>query len=108
MPYAIHIPDSSLALMEELPRRTRACIHLTLSRIAEMAPHWPLDDLRWERLARRDSEGLHFYVDGCCIQLMLEAASKRVTVTEIGRILVHLPAELLGGEKALAASLVGH
>ncbi|HEX8703663.1 MAG TPA: hypothetical protein VF815_32805 [Myxococcaceae bacterium] len=106
MPYALHIPDALFSMMEELPRRTCASIHLTLSRIAELAPHWPLDDLRWERLARHDDEGLHFYVDGCCIRLNLDVAAQCVTVTEIGRILVHLPAELLRLERAPEASVV--
>jgi len=106
MPYTIYIPDAVFSLMEELPRRTCASIHLTLSRVAELAPHWPLDDLRWERLAQHDEEGLHFYVDGCCIRLELDAASQCLTVREIGRILVHLPAELLQLERGPLASPV--
>ena len=106
MSYAIHIPDALFSMMEELPRRTCASIHLALSRMAEMAPCWPLDDLRWERLAQRDSEGLHFYVDGCCIRLELDAAAQCLAVREIGRILVHLPAGLLGLEQAPVASAV--
>jgi hypothetical protein len=106
MPYTIHIPDSLFSMMEELPRHTRASIHLTLSRIAELAPEWPLDDLRWERLARRDAEGLHFYVDGCCVQLELEAATQCLAVREIGRVLVHLPAGLLNLENNSVASAV--
>lgn len=106
MPYAIDIPDTVFSMMEELPRRTCACIHLTLSRMAELAPDWPLDDLRWERLAQRDSEGLHFYVDGCCIRLKLDPAAQCLSVREIGRILVHLPAGLLPLEQSTGASAV--
>jgi hypothetical protein len=106
MPYAIHIPDTLFSMMEELPRRTRASIHLTLSRMAEMASHWPLEDLRWERLARRDDAGLHFYVDGCCLRLELDAQRQRLTVREMGRILVHLPAELIAAEHVPAAPAV--
>src|SRR5688572_5306923 len=106
MPYAIQIPDALFALMEELPRRTRASIHLTLSRLADVAPIWLRDDLRWERLAHRDKEGLHFYVDGCCIRLELDAQARCLTVREIGRILVHLPAELMGLKQAPQASPV--
>jgi hypothetical protein len=106
MPYTIHIPDSLLAMMEELPRRTRASIHLTLARMVELAPHWEPGDLRWERLARRDNEGMHFYVDGCCIRLGLDPAARCLAVREIGRILVHLPAELLCMEQPRAASAV--
>jgi hypothetical protein len=106
MSYAIHIPDSLFAMMEELPRRTCASIHLTLSRMAEVAPYWPLEDMRWERLAQRDTEGLHFYVDGCCIRLELDDGAECLTVREIGRVLVHLPAELLGLEQAPLGSAV--
>jgi hypothetical protein len=106
MPYTIHIPDALFTMMEELPRRTFASIHLTLSRMAELGPHWPPGDLRWERLAQRDTEGLHFYVDGCCIRLELDAAQQRLSVREIGRILVHLPAELLPGQRNPGASAV--
>jgi len=106
MSYAIHIPNALFSMMEELPRRTCASIHLALSRMAEMAPYWPLDDLRWERLARRDSEGLHFYVDGCCVRLELDEAQQRLSVREIGRILVHLPAGLLALEQTPVATAV--
>ncbi|HLL00579.1 MAG TPA: hypothetical protein VK539_08345 [Myxococcaceae bacterium] len=106
MPYSIHIPNMLFSMMEELPRRTCASIHLTLSRMAELAPEWPLDDPRWERLARRDAEGLHFYVDGCCVRLELEAATQCLSVREIGRVLVHLPAGLLNLESTSVASAV--
>jgi len=106
MPYAIHISDALFSMMEELPRRTAASIHLTLSRLAELAPHWPLDDPRWERLAQHDAEGLHFYSDGCCIRFELDGATQRLTVREIGRILVHLPAELLRLKRTSVASAV--
>ncbi len=106
MPYAIHIPDSLFAMMEELPLRTRASIHLALSRMAELAPSWPLEDMRWERLAQRDNEGLHFYVDGCCIRLERDDEVQCLTVREIGRILVHLPAGFLGAEGTTVASPV--
>jgi hypothetical protein len=106
MSYAIHVPDSLFSMMEELPRRTCASIHLTLSRLAEVAPYWPLDDMRWERLAQRDNEGLHFYVDGCCVRLERDDAAQCLTVREIGRILVHLPAGLLSMESTAVASPV--
>lgn len=104
MPYSIHIPNSLFSMMEELPRRTCASIHLTLSRMAELAPDWPPDDPRWERLARRDSEGLHFYVDGCCVRLELNAGARCLSVREIGRVLVHLPAGLLNQERSAVTS----
>ncbi|HEX5746741.1 MAG TPA: hypothetical protein VFZ09_10875 [Archangium sp.] len=96
MPYAIELPDHLFALMEELPERTCATIHLMLARIAELAAHWPLDDARWKQLAYQDEQGLRFYAQGCCVQLYLDAEARRVVVRGIGRVLVRLPYALLG------------
>ena len=96
MPYVIELPDHLFALMEELPERTRATIHLMLARIAELAAFWPLDDARWNQLAYQDEQGLRFYAQGCCVQLSLDEESRRVVVRGIGRVLVRLPHELLG------------
>jgi hypothetical protein len=98
MSYAIELPDHLFALMEELPQRTRATIHLMLARIAELAPVWPPDDERWKQLAYQDEQGLRFYAQGCCVQLCLDAETRRVVVRGIGRVLVRLPYELLGSD----------
>jgi hypothetical protein len=102
MTYTIEIPPMLVALMEELPRRSCAAIYSTLGRIAELAPVWPLDDLRWERLVQRDKEGLHFYADSCCVRFHLLPEVHALQVREIGRILVHLPVGL-----SLGQNLVG-
>ena len=98
MSYAIHLPDHLFSLMDSLPRRTAATIHLMLARIAELAAHWPSDDWRWKQFAYPDDQGLRFYVHGCCVRFWLEPESRRVVVHELGRILVHLPSERLDFE----------
>jgi hypothetical protein len=105
MTYTIDIPPVLAALMEELPRRSRAAIYSTLDRIAELAPVWPLDDLRWECLVQRDREGLHFYSDGCCVRLRLLPEVQTLQVREIGRILVHLPVGFSLGQNLVGSSV---
>jgi hypothetical protein len=103
MPYIIDIPPVVATLLEELPRRSCAVIYSTLERIAEVAPVWPLDDLRWERLVQRDKEGLHFYVDGCCVRIYLHPTAHRLQVREIGRIIVYLPVGLSIGQNLVGS-----
>jgi hypothetical protein len=98
MPYVIELPDHLFALMDELPRSTCATIHLMLARIAELAAIWSPDDERWKQLTYQDEQGMRFYVQGCCVQLCLDAETKRVVVRGIGRVLVRLPHELLVSE----------
>ncbi|HZH15425.1 MAG TPA: hypothetical protein VE057_13825 [Archangium sp.] len=95
MSYAIDLPDHLFALMDELPRRTCATIHLVLARIAELAALWAPDDGRWKQFVYQDDQGLRFYVHGCCVRLWLDSEAKRVVVCGIGRVLVRLPHELL-------------
>jgi hypothetical protein len=95
MSYAIELPDHLFALMDDLPRRTCATIHLMLARIAELAEFWPPDDERWKQFAYQDDQGLRFYAHGCCVQLCVDSEAKRVVVRGIGRVLVRLPHELL-------------
>jgi hypothetical protein len=100
MPYTIDIPSPLLALMEELPLRTCSSIYGTLERIGTLAELWPQDDERWGLLARTDGEGLCFYADGCCVRVELRPEERRLVAREIGRVLVHLPAQ--GFEEGLA------
>jgi len=98
MSYSIHLPEDLVSLLEALPRRTCATIHLMLARIAELAVHWPPEDWRWEQFAYHDDHGLRFYVQGCCVRFCLEPETRRVVVRGLGRVLVRLPSELLDFE----------
>ncbi|HEX8818780.1 MAG TPA: hypothetical protein VF794_02545 [Archangium sp.] len=93
MSYAIDLPDHLFSLMDLLPRRTCATIHLMLARIAELATLWPPDDWQWEQFAYHDDQGLRFYVQGCCVRFSLDPETRRVVVRELGRVVVHLPSE---------------
>jgi hypothetical protein len=95
MAYVIDLPDHLFALMDELPRRTCATIHLMLSRIAELAALWSPDDERWKQVAYQDEQGMRFYAHGCCVQFCLEPETRRLVVRGIGRVLVRLPHALL-------------
>jgi hypothetical protein len=103
MSYAIDIAPASLALLEELPRRSSACVFAMLEQLAELADLWEWDDPRWARFVQRDAEGLHFYVGGCCVRLELHRDTRRLVVREIGRVLVHLPPQ----GQALGSDFVG-
>ena len=105
MSYALDLPDHLFSLMDALPRRTCATIHLMLARIAELAALWPRDDGRWGQVAYRDDQGLRFYVHGCCVRVRLEPESRRVVVCGVGRVRVHLSAsELLDSEAGAEGS----
>jgi len=93
MAYDIDLPPSLASMMDLLPPRTRRQLCLRLARIAEAAEHWPVGDLRWEQLARRDGCELRLYVEGCCVRVQLQPAFRRIRVCEIGRVLIHLPGE---------------
>jgi hypothetical protein len=93
MAYDIYLSECLFALMDELPRRTCATIHLMLARIAELADLWPPGDERWQRFAYCDDQGLRFYTGGCCVRISLEADTRRVVVREIGRVLAHIRSE---------------
>lgn len=95
MAYVIDLPDHLFGLMDDLPRRTCATIHLMLARIAELAALWSPDDERWKQLAYQDEQGMRFYAHGCCVQFSLEPDTRRVVVRGLGRVLVRLPYELL-------------
>jgi hypothetical protein len=92
MPFDLDIPSPLASMMELLPLRTRCQLCIRLARIADLAEHWPVGDLRWEQLARRDGAELRLYVEGCCVRVLLQPALERISVREIGRVLVHLPA----------------
>ncbi len=108
MPYAIDIPDASLVLMEELPRRTCGAIYGMLERMAGLAELWSLNDERWQLVARADGQGLCFYADGCCVRVELHPEERRLVVREIGRVLVRLPAHALDDGYALQGSYPEH
>jgi hypothetical protein len=103
MAYVIDIPAPLRSLMEGFPLRTRAAIHGTLDRMARWAEFWEPGDARWERLARHDGQGLHFYADGCCVRVELQPGVRRLALREIGRVLVHLP----GGWRTHGQDVVG-
>ena len=98
MAYDIYLPECLVALMEELPHRTRATLSLMFARIAELSTVWPPGDARWQQLAYCDERGLRFYTGGCCVRLSLETDTHRLVVREIGRILAHLPSESLSAD----------
>jgi len=106
MSYAIDIPPALLVLMDELPRRTCASVHLMLARIAEAATLWGPEDPRWEQFVQRDGEGLRFYVDGCCVRVCLQPEARRLVVQEIGRVLIHLRVDSPAFEYNFPGSLV--
>ena len=91
MSYAIDLPDHLFPLMDALPRRTCATIHLMLGRIADLAEHWSPQDWRWEQVAYHDEQGLRFYVHGCCVRFSVEPESRRILVRGLGRVRVRLP-----------------
>lgn len=93
MSYAIDIPASLIALMEELPARTGAALCEVFVHLAELAELCSPEDERWDQIAQREEQGLRFYVDGCCVRVELCLELHRLRVREIGRVLVHLPAE---------------
>ena len=95
MAFDIDLPPTLASMMEMLPLRARCQLCIRLARIAEAAEHWPVGDLRWEQLARRDGADLRLYVEGCVVRVQLQPAFERICVREIGRVLVHLPSELL-------------
>jgi hypothetical protein len=94
MAFDIDLPPSLASMLETLPLRTRCQVCIRLARIAEAAEHWPLGDLRWEQLARREDSELRLYVEGCVVRVLLQPAFERISVREIGRVLVHLPSGL--------------
>ena len=98
MSYALDLPAHLLSLMEALPRRTCATIHLMLARIAELAALWPPEDGRWTQFVYQDGQGMRFYVQGCCVRFCLEPEARRVVVLELGRVVVHLSSELLDSD----------
>jgi hypothetical protein len=104
MAYDIYLSDCLFALMDELPRRTCATIHLMLARIAELAENWPAGDERWHRFAYCDDQGLRFYTGGCCVRISLESDTRRLVVREIGRVLARLPAEVQTSDSSAMGS----
>ncbi len=103
MTYTLEIAPAALALLEELPRRSFACVLAVLEHLVELAGLWERDDPRWEGFVQRDEQGLHFYVEGCCVRLELQRPTRRLVVREIGRVLVHLPPQ----KQELRANLMG-
>ena len=91
MPFDIDISPSLAFMLEHLPRHTRGLMYLRLARIAEAAEHWPVEDLRWQQLARSEGGELLLYVDHCCLRLELASERRQVVIREVGRVLVHLP-----------------
>ncbi|HEX8440910.1 hypothetical protein [Archangium sp.] len=104
MSYSIHLPEHLLTLMESLPWRTCASIHLMLERVAELAALWPPADWRWKQFAYQDDQGMRFYVHGCCVRFCLEPEARCVVVRDFGRVLVRLPSERLDSETGSEAS----
>lgn len=94
MPFDIDLPSPLASMMDLLPLRARCQLCIRLARIADAAEHWPVGDLRWEQLARRDGSELRLYVEGCCVRVQLQPASQRIVVREIARVLVHLPGDI--------------
>jgi hypothetical protein len=95
MAFDIDLPSPLASMLETLPLRTRCQVCIRLARIADLAELWPVGDLRWEQLARRDGAELRLYVEGCVVRVSLQPALERISVREIGRVVVHLPSEAL-------------
>lgn len=98
MAFDIDLPPSLASMMDLLPLRARCQLSIRLARIADAAEHWPVGDLRWEQLARREGSALRLYVEGCCVRVRLQPTLRCIRVCELGRVLVHLPREALQDE----------